>query len=88
MKITADDEKLLVGDYKGHLNMISLRDGELIKDFGLIHGGGITGIVITADQKFFFTCSFDGVLKKWNYEDNTLVRDYGKITDGSLSLCL
>jgi hypothetical protein len=88
MKITADGEKLLVGDNLGHLKLVSLRDGELIKEFGHILGCGITGIVITADQKFFFTSSFDGVLKQSNYGDNTLVRDHGKIMDGSFFLCL
>jgi hypothetical protein len=33
MKITADDEKLLVGDYGGSLRLISSTDGKLIKDF-------------------------------------------------------
>jgi hypothetical protein len=33
MKITADDEKLLVADYYGDLKWISSTDGEVIKDF-------------------------------------------------------
>jgi WD40 repeat protein len=89
MKITADDEKLFVGDYCGHLKLISLVDGHVIKHFSKIHDYWITGIMITVDQKFFFTSSENGVLKQWNYEDNTLVRDHGKITDNGIwSLCL
>jgi hypothetical protein len=49
MKISADDEKLLVGDRGGHLKLISSRDGELIKDFGRVHEGDISGIMLTAD---------------------------------------
>jgi WD40 repeat protein len=87
MKITADGEKLLVGDIMGHLKLISSRDGEVIKDFGQAHDICITGIEITVNQKFFFTSSFDGELKQWNYEDNTLFRHHGKKTNeiGSLS---
>jgi WD40 repeat protein len=94
MKITADGEKLFVGDHSGSLQLISSRNGELIKHFEQAHGFGqafgfgITGIVITPDQNFFFTSSFDVVLKQWNYEDNTLARNYGNITDGIFSLCL
>ena len=89
MKITADGEKLLVGDSTGHLKLISLIDGEVIKDFGRAHDGCITGIMIPVDQKLFFTSSENGVLKQWNYEDNTLVRDHGKITNNYIrSLCL
>jgi hypothetical protein len=39
MKISADNEKLLVGDNYGFLRLISLIDGELIKDFGRVHDG-------------------------------------------------
>ena len=88
MKISADGEKLLVGDYQGRLKLISARDGELIKDFGRVHDYAITGIVITVDQKFWFTCSTNGELKQWNYGDNTLVRDHGNINDLICSLCL
>jgi WD40 repeat protein len=95
IKITADDEKLLVGDNGGQLKLILSRDGEVIKEFGLIdedfgkaHDNFISGIVITVDQKFFFTSSVYGVLKQWNYEDNTLVKDHGNIMDYISSLCL
>jgi WD40 repeat protein len=81
MNITADGEKFLVGDSKGHLKLVSLRDGELIKNFGRAHDSYISGIIITPDQKFFITSSFHGELKQWNYEDNTLVTDHGKITN-------
>jgi WD40 repeat protein len=49
MKITPDEEKLLVGDDCGHLQLISLIDGELIKDFYEVHDHIISAIVITAD---------------------------------------
>jgi hypothetical protein len=89
MKIMADDEKLLVEDTKGHLKLISLTDGEVIKDYGRVHGHEITVIMITEDQKFFFTSSVGGVLKQWNYEDNTFVKDHAKITSNYISsLCL
>jgi WD40 repeat protein len=88
MKITADDEKLLVGDNRGHLKLISSRDGGLIKDFGRAHEDGISGIMISGEEQFFFTSSFDGVLRQWNFEDNTLVRDHGKITNCIDDLCL
>jgi WD40 repeat protein len=70
------------------LKLISLSDGELIKDFGQAHDGRISSIMITTDQKFFFTSSLDGKLKQWNCEDSTLVRDYGKITNEIFSMCL
>ncbi len=88
MKITADDEKLLVADFQNHLKLISSIEGEVIKDFGRVHDLQITGIVITVDQKFFFTSSSNGVLKQWNYENNTLVRDHGEINNSIWSLCL
>jgi WD40 repeat protein len=89
MKITPDDEKMLVGDDEGDLKVISLADGEVIKDFGQVHDDKITGIVITADQKFIFTSSVDGVLKQWDFEETTLVRDHGKIAGYYIfSLCL
>jgi WD40 repeat protein len=88
MKISADDEKLFVGDLDGNLKLMSLRDGAIIKEFGKIHDEQIGGIVITADEKFFFTISADGALKQWNYEDLTLVRDCGKFNDGILCMCL
>jgi hypothetical protein len=50
IKITADGQKLLVGDSKGHLKLISSIDGKLIKDFGKVHDEKITGIMITVDQ--------------------------------------
>jgi hypothetical protein len=62
MKITADDEKLLIGDNDGHLYLISLRHGELIKDFGRVHCDYFTAINITLDQKFFCTSAIDGGL--------------------------
>ena len=71
MKITADGEKLFIGDSGGQLNLILSRDGELIKDFGRSHVYGITVIMITIDQKFFFTSSDDGVFKQWNYKEKT-----------------
>jgi WD40 repeat protein len=77
MKITADDEKLLVGDNKGYLKLISSRDGKLIKQTGRAHEDWISGIMVTKDWKFFFTSSYGGGLKQWNYEDNTLVIDHG-----------
>jgi hypothetical protein len=49
MKITADGEKLIVGDSKGGLRLISSRDGEEIKDFGQVHDNWINAIMITAD---------------------------------------
>jgi hypothetical protein len=49
MKITADGEKLLVGDFRGHLKLTSLTDGKVIKNFGKCHGRGISGIMITMD---------------------------------------
>jgi WD40 repeat protein len=86
---------LLVGDNGGQLKLISSRDGEVMKDFGLAdeffgraHDNFISGIVITEDQKFFLTSSMYGELKQWNYEDNTLVKDHGKITDYIQCLCL
>ena len=88
MKIGADDDKLLVGDYFGYLRLVSSTDGELIKDFGELYDDAITGIIITLDQKFFFTSSCDGALKQWNYEDNTLVKLHGEIPDLVASLCL
>jgi hypothetical protein len=66
MKITADGEKLLVGDLEGHLRLISSRDGEVIKCFGRVSGYYISGIMISADEKFFFVSSSVGVLKQWN----------------------
>ncbi len=67
---------------------MSSRDGELIKDFEMVHENGITGIIMSEDWKFFFTSSAFGVLKQWNYEDNTLVGDHEKIIGfiGSLYL--
>ena len=88
MKITADGEKLLVGDYLGHLKLISSRDGTVIKDFGRAHNISIIGITITPDQKFCFTSCSYGTLKKWNHQDNTLVKDYGNIVDSIWSLHL
>ena len=67
MKITADGEKLLVGDNGGNLKLISSRDGKVIKDLGKVHDGSITGIVITGDQNFWLTSSDDGGLKQFNY---------------------
>jgi WD40 repeat protein len=87
IKITADVGKLLVGN-GGYFDLISSKDGELIKAFGKIHENFMTGIMITSDQKLFFTSSFNGVLKEWNNEDNTLVRDHGKIMDRIWSMCL
>ena len=49
MKISADDEKVLVGDRGGHLKLISSRDRELIKDFGRVHESDIGGIMLKAD---------------------------------------
>jgi WD40 repeat protein len=86
IKVTADGEKLFVGDSIGLLKLISLIDGQVIKDFGQVHDG-ITGIMITEDQKSFFTSSNNGTFKQWNYNDNTLVRDHGKIINRSFSLC-
>ena len=89
MKITADGERLLVGDDEGNLKLISSRDGEVIKHFGRVGDNCISGIMVTEDEKFFFTSSSAGELKQWNYEDNTLFRDHGEITDNfSCSLCL
>jgi WD40 repeat protein len=88
MKITADEEKLFVGDYKGQLKLISLMDGEVIKDYGQVHEKQITGIMITADQKFFFTSSYSGVLRQWNYKKNFAVRWHGEITNSIASLCI
>jgi hypothetical protein len=59
MKIIADDQKLLVGDQKGQLKLLSSKNGWLIKDFGLIHDS-IIGIMIEPYQKFFYTSSVDG----------------------------
>jgi hypothetical protein len=71
------------------LKLISLSEGEVIKDFGQVHNAYISGIMITVDQKSFFTSSGDGGLKQWSYEDNTLVRDHGQImSDNIYSLCL
>jgi hypothetical protein len=87
IKITVDDEKLLVADFWNQFKLISSRDGALIKDFGNVPDRYITGIMITRDQKFFFTSSRYGVLKQWNYEENTLVTNHGRITDNINSLC-
>jgi hypothetical protein len=38
---------LLVGDGIGYFRLISSRDGELIKDFGKINQGEISGILKT-----------------------------------------
>jgi hypothetical protein len=81
MKITADGEKLLVGDYRGHLILISSRDAEVFNDFGRALPNPVTGIMTTADEKFFFTASYDGVLIQWNYGDYTLAIDHGKIAN-------
>jgi hypothetical protein len=88
MKFTADDGNVLVGDEKGYLKLISLTDGQVIKDFGIVHDFITIGIMITEDQKFFLTSSFYGELKQWNYEDNTLAKDHGKITNRIMSLSL
>jgi WD40 repeat protein len=66
VKITADGEKLFVGDSQGYLKLISSTKGKLIKDFGIVHELFIGKIVISSDQKFFFTSSLDGELKQWN----------------------
>jgi hypothetical protein len=87
MKITPDGKKLLLGNLYGFLQLISLTDGKLLKDFGRVYDDAITGIVITLDHKFFFTSSTAGILKQWNYEDNTLVGDHGRIVDDIVSLC-
>ena len=57
MKISADQEKLFLGDMNGYLKLVSLTDGTTIKDFEKIHDCFITAIVITADEKFLFTSS-------------------------------
>jgi WD40 repeat protein len=88
IKITADDEGLLVGNDCGHLKLVSSRDGELIKDFGQAHDDYISGIVRTGDHKFFLTSSRDRKLKQWNYEDNTFLGNHGEIINYIASLCL
>jgi hypothetical protein len=76
MKISADEETLFLGDHAGRLKLMSLTDGTIIKDWGKIHDGRMTGIVKTADEKFLFTSSSSGILKQWNYGEKTLVRDH------------
>jgi hypothetical protein len=88
MKITADDEQLLVGDAAGHLTLISSIDGEVTKKFGRLHDGYISGMIVTLDQKFFFSASSAGELKQWNGQDLTLAKDHGEIMDPIYSLCL
>jgi WD40 repeat protein len=66
MKITADGEKVLVGDSRGYLKLISSRNGEVIIDFRRAHSSEISGIVISMDQKSFFTSSMSGDLRQWN----------------------
>ena len=88
MKITADGEKLLVGDSDGNLKLISLSYGEVIKIFGRVHDFEITGITIKGEENFFTSSTF-GDLKQWNYRDNTLITDSGKLTNSRIySLCL
>jgi hypothetical protein len=87
MKISADEEKLFLGDLGGNLKLMSLTDGKTIKIYGKIHDSSISGIVITADEKFFFWSLYDGKLGKCNFKDITLVRDYEKITDIIYCLC-
>jgi hypothetical protein len=82
IKITTDGKKMLLGHDRGHLKLISLTGGELLKDFGKVFDDEITGIVIKSDKKFFFTSSISGELKQWNYK-GTLIGDYGRIAKGT-----
>jgi hypothetical protein len=87
MKITADEEKLLIAGFAGEMKLISLTDGKLVKAFPNTHDGRISGIVTTADQKFWFTSNSDGRLIQWNYGGNSLLKDHGKVADFISSLC-
>jgi hypothetical protein len=76
MKMSADEERLFLGDGGGDFKLMSLKDGTTIKDLSYSYNP-VAGIVTTEDEKFLFTSTIDGVLKKWNYKDANLVRDYG-----------
>jgi WD40 repeat protein len=88
IRISADQQKLFLGDNGGNLKLMSLTDATAIIHFGQLHNQKITGIVITEDEKFLFTSSQNGELKQWNYQDTTLINDYAGFTHSIHSLCL
>jgi hypothetical protein len=81
IRITVDDQKMLVGGERGELKLISFINGKVIKDFDEVHDTLILGIRITEDQKFYLTSSTDRRLQQWNNEDKTLFKDHRKLTD-------
>jgi WD40 repeat protein len=87
LKITADGEKLLVGDQKGGFRLLSQTDGTEIDQIGFGHDGSVNAIAITSDQKFWFTSTGEGTLEQWDSKENSSFKDHGKIADSISSLC-
>jgi len=50
-----------------------------VKDFDVVHEGGITCMAMTYDGEHLFTTDGKGFMKLWNVKDCTLEHDYGRI---------
>jgi WD40 repeat protein len=88
--ITSNDKYLFTSDLaeNGHVKQLSVRNGQLIKDYGQNFGdNGVLSIILTSDNKWLFSGSSKGHLKQISLETQQVVHDYGKIHD-TYNMCL
>jgi serine/threonine protein kinase/WD40 repeat protein len=65
--LTADEERLFVGDRAGKLHIWDFRMGEKRKTQPA-HSGPIRRLILSHDGQFLFTASADQTLKMWNVD--------------------
>jgi WD40 repeat protein len=79
MATTPDNKSLFAANEYGHLKQFSVKDGSLLKDYGVVHSDSLSSLTITNDGKWLFTSSISGEFKKWDVSKQSLVKDFGKI---------
>jgi WD40 repeat protein len=79
--ITSDDKYLWTSDYNGNVKQFSVRNGQMIKDFGAMFEHGIRSLMTTPDNKWLFVGSWFGDLKQICLESQQLVHDYENVHD-------
>lgn len=76
---------IFTGGLDRTLKQFSIKNRQMVYNFGHVHKNSITAVAITSDGQYLFVADSGGYMKQLSIKDKKLVRDFKKAHDDSIS---
>lgn len=84
--VSPNSKTFFTGSKDSTMRFWSVSMRECLKDFGLIHQGSLSAMIMTSDGYMLYTADNKGYLKMWDINDHTEY-DFGKVHENAIT-CL